>query len=418
MPRMLDLIRNSQVPSNLMQSAARGSLSVAPGEMIEILVYLALHHKLFGEQARLTLAGWDEKASLAAAADPNTSAEVLGYFISRENLRPVLLPALAENPSVSEESLDELAVSGSRSVIEVLLTSTRVLKSPQLLQALQSNDALRPNEVAEIGKKLAALGVSPSAQPQAPADASEADASEVEAPDEALESTIAQYLLDNAAELEAEKDKRFQPIGMAHELAGVEAEGEVEPQTAAAAASEGAADAAKVAAARLATAAAGKSATALAAKHAKKHLAPGHEERRDSTLQKISKLDIKGRIALAMRGTKEDRSILIRDSTKLVAVAVLDSPKVSESEVEAFALQKNLLDSVLRAIPLKRKFAKNYGIMRNLVYNPRTPLDTSLGLVKGLLVHDLKNLSDNKEVSDTIRKAAMRLYRQRMEKKG
>ena len=63
MPRMLDLIRDSQIPSNLMQSAARGALAVPPGETIEILVYLALHHKLFGEQARLTLAGWDEKAS-------------------------------------------------------------------------------------------------------------------------------------------------------------------------------------------------------------------------------------------------------------------------------------------------------------------------------------------------------------------
>src|SRR5208282_5051320 len=134
MPQMLDLIRNSQLPSNLMQSAARGALGVPPGEMIEILVYLAIHHKLFGEQARMTLAGWDEKASLAAAADPTTSAEVLGYFVSRENLRPVLLPALAENPSVSEEALDEIAVSGSSSTVGALLTSTRVMSSPQLLQ--------------------------------------------------------------------------------------------------------------------------------------------------------------------------------------------------------------------------------------------------------------------------------------------
>ena len=154
MPRMLDLIRNSQVPVNLMQSAARGSLSVTPAEMIEILVYLALHHKLFGEQARLTLAGWDEKASVAAAGDPATSAEVLGYFASAGNLRPCLLPALAENPSVSEESLDGLAASGARSVVEILLASQRVMSSTRLLRALQSNPILRPNELAEIGKKL------------------------------------------------------------------------------------------------------------------------------------------------------------------------------------------------------------------------------------------------------------------------
>src|SRR5260370_124427 len=119
MPRMLDLIRNSQASSNLMQCAARGALSVPPGETIEILVYLALHHKLWGDKASLTLAGWDEKASRAAAADPTTSAEVLGYFVSLENLRPCLLPALAENPSLAEDSLKQLAVFGSQAVVGV-----------------------------------------------------------------------------------------------------------------------------------------------------------------------------------------------------------------------------------------------------------------------------------------------------------
>jgi len=86
--------------------------------------------------------------------------------------------------------------------------------------------------------------------------------------------------------------------------------------------------------------------------------------------------------------------------------------------VEGFAQQKNVLESVLRAIPMKRRFAKNYSITRNLVYNPRTPIDLSLGLMKNLLIHDLKNLSGNKEVSDTVRKLALRMYRQKLDKKG
>ena len=409
MARMLDLIRNSQVPSNLMQSAARGALSVPSGETIEILVYLALHNKLFSERARLTLAGWDEKASLAAAADPKTSAEVLRYFVSLENLRTCLLPALAENPSVGEEALDVLAVSGSRSVVEALLTSTRVMNSPRLLQAMQSNANLRPNELSEIGKKLAAFETSPLA---------EAAGTDADAPDEVIEGTVTKYLEENAAELAAEKDKPFQPIGMAHEDVSGEAAREVGAQAAAAAASANA-DAAKSTAEKSATVAAGKSAAAAAAAvHAKKHPPLGHEERRDSTLQKIAKLDIKGRITLAMRGSKEERSILVRDGTKLVALAVLESPKVSDGEVEGFAQQKNVLEAVLRAIPMKRRFAKNYSIMRNLVYNPRTPLDLSLGLMKNLLIHDLKNLSGNKEVSDTIRKLALRMFKQKLEKKG
>jgi hypothetical protein len=409
---MLDMIRSSQVPSNLMQSAARGALSVPPEETIEILVYLALHNKLFAERARLTLAGWDEQASVAAAADPKTSAEVLGYFVSRENLRTCLLSALAENPSVGEEAIDALAVSGSRSVVELLLASARVMSSPRLLQALQTNANLRPNELADVAKKIAALEAGPVAE----ATASEA-AFQADEHDEVVEVAVVKYLEENAAELAAEKDKPFQPIGTIHEETGGEgAGGDAEPPAAAAAGES--AEAAKIAAGRLAAAAAGKSAAALAAAQAKKRLAPGQAERRDSTLQKVSKLDIKGRIALAMRGNKEERSILIRDSTKLVALAVLDSPKVSDAEVEKIALQKNVLEAVLRAIPMKRKYAKNYSIMRNLVQNPRTPLDLSLGLMKNLLIHDLKNLSGNKEVSDTIRKLALRMFKQKLEKKG
>jgi len=405
MARMLDMIRNSQVPSNLMQSAARGALSVPPEETIEILVYLALHSKLFAERARLTLAGWDEQASMAAAANPKTSAEVLGYFVSPKNLRTCLLPALAENPSVKEEALDELAVSGSRAVAEGLLMSARVMNTPKLLRALQSNAILRPTELAEIEKKLAALEANPVA------------ATEVDAAEEVVESTVIKFLEENAAELAAEKEKPFQPIGMAVDDAGGEAAGEaaeVGSQTGAATTSASA----DATAGKPVAAAAGKPAASAVAVKAKKQALPGLEERRDSVLQKIAKLDIRGRITLAMRGSKEDRSILIRDSTKLVAIAVLESPKVSDGEVEKFALQKNVLEAVLRAIPLKRRFAKNYNIMRNLVQNPRTPLDLSLGLMKNLLIHDLKNLSGNKEVSDTIRKLALRMFKQKLEKKG
>ena len=132
-------------------------------------------------------------------------------------------------------------------------------------------------------------------------------------------------------------------------------------------------------------------------------------------MQKISKLDIKGRIQLAMKGTKEERSILVRDGTKLVALAVLDSPKISDGEVEKFASQKNVLEVVLRTIPMKRRFAKNYAVLRNLVFNPRTPIDVSLGLMKNLLIGDLRNLSANKEVSETIRKLALKMFKQKVD---
>jgi hypothetical protein len=377
---------------------------------------------LFGEQARMTLAGWDEKTSIAAAADRATSAEVLGYFASVGNLRTCLLPALAENPSVTEELLDGLSSSGSRSVVEILLASERVMSSTRLLRALQANPVLRPNEIAEMEKKLAERETDA---------ADDEDVPEIEVPNAEIESAVTKYLDGNAKELAAETGKPFQAIGITYaELNGDEDEA-VEPTEVAATVSVATSGVAMSGAATSSAPASGASsptsadaahraaanATAAAkAAKAKKRPALG-EEKRDSTLQKIAKLDIKGRIALAMRGNKEDRTILIRDSTKLVALAVLESPKITDAEVEKIALQKNVLESVLRAIPMKRKFAKNYNIMRNIVYNPRSPLDTSLGLMKMLLTRDLKNLSENKEVSETIRKMATRMFKQKLEKK-
>jgi hypothetical protein len=206
------------------------------------------------------------------------------------------------------------------------------------------------------------------------------------------------YLAEHASEISEEADQAFQPIGGFYDdfVPGAEkplTEAAVDPEAAPTPMPEPAA-AAKRAAAK------------------KSHIGAGHE--RGSALQKISRLDIKGRIQLAMKGNKEERSLLIRDGTKVVALAVLESPKLSDGEVERFASQKNVLEAVLRGIPMKRRFVKHYGIIRNLVFNPRTPLDVSLGLVKHLLTQDLRHLSGNKEVSDTVRKLATKMFKQKL----
>jgi hypothetical protein len=409
MPRMLDLIRTSKVPSNLMQSAARGSLSVPPGEMIEILVYLSVHHKIFGEQARLTLAGWDEKACAAAAEDPDTGAEVLGYWASLDNLRIPLLPSLVANPSITDDLLHDIAAKGARSALDVLLASRRVMNSPALLKALQSNAALRPPELSEIESKLAAFAEAGVTSPAATPEAAPPD-EDGTVPEAEIETAISAYLKENAAAIEAEKDKPFRPVGDGEVAVAEPPNHPATPQTTNATAPVAAVETKSAPAAQAAAP------QAAAGANTKKAALENPVERRDSTMQKIAKLDVKGRIALAMRGNKEERSILIRDSTKIISLAVLDSPKVSEAEVEAFALQRNVLDAVLRTIPMKRRFQKKYNILRNLVFNPRTPIDASLGLMKGLMAKDLKTLTENKDVPEAVRKLAHRMFAQKMER--
>jgi hypothetical protein len=77
-----------------------------------------------------------------------------------------------------------------------------------------------------------------------------------------------------------------------------------------------------------------------------------------------------------------------------------------------------VLEAVLRGISMKRRFIKQYAVMRNLVFNPRSPIDVSLGLIKNLLIQDLRSLTGNKEVSDTVRKLATRMFRQKLEVTG
>ncbi len=226
-------------------------------------------------------------------------------------------------------------------------------------------------------------------------------AGEAKEVDAVLDEGVLAYLSEHANEIAAEANHAFQPIGGIYEefMPGAE-----EPLAEPAAAGQ-----ASTTQASTAGAAAGSGAAVKKAPNKKTG------EERGSALQKISKMDIKGRIQLAMKGSKEERSLLIRDGTKIVALAVLESPKVSDGEVERFAGQKNVLEAVLRGIPMKRRFAKNYSIVRALVFNPRTPLDLSLGLMKNILVGDLRNLSNNKEVSDTVRKLATKMFKQKME---
>jgi hypothetical protein len=403
MPHMIELIRASAVPSNIVQSAAKGSLAIPAPEMVEILVHLANHNRVFAEQARLTLAGWKEDSLRGIVADPNTPREVLDYLIAPQNLRPPLLPALLQNPAVSEVALAELAVSASRENVEVLLNSARAGQSQIILQALDSNPNLSGIQSEKIKVALAALVSKPqSAQPEQVEAAVVVEEEvlppslpEETAPEEVLDDDVTAYLAEHSEEIAVEQDSVFQPMGGFLE----ETLGSEEPLAEAAAA------------AAAAGAQGGSTATKKTVVAKKSHLSA--DEQRGSALQKISKLDVKGRIQLAMKGNKEERSILVRDGTKVVALAVLESPKVTDNEVEMFASQKNVLEALLRGISMKRRFVKHHGIVRNLVFNPRTPLDISLALIKNLLVNDLKNLSANKDVSDTIRKLALKMYRQK-----
>ena len=140
---------------------------------------------------------------------------------------------------------------------------------------------------------------------------------------------------------------------------------------------------------------------------------PEEKRERVSTTQKIARMSVGERMQLALKGSKDERLILVRDPSKVVYRAVLSCPKLTDSEVEAFASMKNVAEDVLRIISTSRQFMKSYVVVRSLVNNPRTPIDVALPLLVRCTDQDLKFLSMNRNVPETVRTMASKLFKQR-----
>ena len=130
--------------------------------------------------------------------------------------------------------------------------------------------------------------------------------------------------------------------------------------------------------------------------------APENEDSQ-STLQRIAAMTIAQRIGLAMKGSREERAILIRDPNKIVAVAVLSSPKMTETEIESVAKMASISDEILRMIANNRAWTKRYGIIAALARNPKTPVAISMNLLARLSEKDLRSISADRNVPEVLR---------------
>lgn len=131
--------------------------------------------------------------------------------------------------------------------------------------------------------------------------------------------------------------------------------------------------------------------------------APADEQ---TVMQRLASMTIAQRMTRAIKGTREERAILIRDPNKIVSVAVLSSPKVSDTEVESFARMANVSEEILRIIGTTRAWMKNYSVVSALTRNPKTPVALSMNLLPRLNDRDLRQLSTDRNVPDVLRLTA------------
>ena len=134
---------------------------------------------------------------------------------------------------------------------------------------------------------------------------------------------------------------------------------------------------------------------------------------RISVINQIMKMGMKDRMRLAMKGDREARNILIRDPNRIVSQAVVNNPRITEQEIEKIASMRTITEDVLRQIANSRQWSRSYPVVHNLARNPRTPIANILTILSRLQLRDLAALSKNRNVSDAVRRQALRLSQAR-----
>jgi len=130
------------------------------------------------------------------------------------------------------------------------------------------------------------------------------------------------------------------------------------------------------------------------------------EEDSQSVMQRLAQMNVPQRLKRATKGTREERAVLIRDPNKIIATAVLSSPKLTSSEVESIAKMTSVSDEILRIIAMNRAWIKNYNVVWALAKNPKTPVQLSMNLLSRLAEKDVRTLSTDRNVPEVLRLTA------------
>jgi DNA repair protein RadC len=138
-----------------------------------------------------------------------------------------------------------------------------------------------------------------------------------------------------------------------------------------------------------------------------------------SLLLRVKELPVAQKLALAKKGNKDVRMILIKDSNEMVALEAVSSSRITDGEILAIAMMREVSDKVLRYIANNRKYRQNKQIVLALLNNPHTPVGVSLSLgINALSDRELGDLTKNRNVPSVINRAAKSILDRRKTPSG
>ena len=383
-------IISGNAPHQAKLAAASGLLPLPQSDLLEVLVALQQSEdREIAEAARETLETQDQQDLLSAAKSEETSAAVLDYLATRTNNTREIPEALILNSKTSDEAVARLATTTpDGSLLDLIaFNQQRLIRFPKIIDAILANsDRTQEAErraretrreffekergAQQIAQELRTRGRSAAAEFFETADVSAG-----------LSVEDAWLIAEHIEVSDAELDTSWLPAERYEEL-----KPETREQQ--------------------------ESNFKRAVEFEKLELGDVPPER-VSLIKRIMFMNARDRMKLAMKGDREARSILIRDSNRVVATAVIQNPRVTDQEVENIAAMRTVADEVLRLISLNRNWARSYPIIHNLVRNPRTPLPTVISTLPRIRTKDLKHLSQNRNVSEAARRQALRLSQAR-----
>lgn len=381
-------IIGGNAPSAARSAAARGMLPLPQADLLEVLVHLtADNDPSIASAAQQTMSEQSATDLLQVAAAENTAPAVLGYLASLNAASREIHEAIAANANTPDEAIALLArATENASLIELItMNQQRLIRSPAIIDAILLNPARsaeaerraketrreffeKERGARQIAEELRARGNAAAAEFFETADLTTAEgamsiddawviAQHIEVSDVDIDdSWLAREFLEETPEQIA---ANLQAVINAERL-----EGDISPE-------------------------------------------------RISLIRRIMFMTVKDRVKLAVKGDREARGILIRDSNKVVATGVIHNPRITDHEIENISAMRAVAEEVLRLIGNNRAWARSYPIIHNLARNPRTPMATAVQILPRIRTKDLKAITQNRNVSEAVRRQAHRLSEMR-----
>ena len=386
---VVQAIITGKAPQPARLAAARGLLPLPQNDLLEVLVALTTSDDAqISAAATETLNAESAEDLLSAASDQETAPDVLAYLATRSDGTTQLYEATILNTRTPDHALAKLAASTPHNSLLELITinQQRLVRSPEIIDAILSNpvctgDAERraretrkeffekERGARQIADELRARGQTAAAEFFETAELTTVGGN-LSVEDAWL---IAQHIEVSDSDL----DDSWLPAERYEELFS--------------------------------------ESTAEAAANAQRVIDSERLEsgevsaERVSLIRRIMFMNTKDRMKLAMKGDREARSILIRDSNRVVCSAVVKNPRITEQEIEGVAAMRTVADEVLRIIAMNRAWVRSYTIIHNLAKNPRTPVPTAMNILPRIRTKDLVSLQQNRNVSEAVRRQAYRL---------